>query len=60
MYNQNVGLVMFVIDYFALRNEREEAEQFVEYTYLNLDIDRAMYKFLHDYLEISFQNKGDK
>ena len=51
---------MFVIEYFASRNDREEAESFIEYAYSKLDIDRGMYGILKDYLEIAFKNKGDK
>ncbi len=60
MDGYQIGLTMFVIEYFASRNEREEAESFIEYAYLKLDIDRGMYGLLKDYLEIAFNNKEDK
>lgn len=60
MNGYELGITMFVIDYFAMRNEREEAESFIEYAYSKFDIDRGMYGLLKDYLEIAFKNKGDK
>ena len=60
MDGYQIGLTMFVIEYFASRNDREEAESFIEYAYSKLDIDRGMYGILKDYLEIAFKNKGDK
>lgn len=60
MDGYQIGLTMSVIEYFASRNEREEAESFIEYEYSKFDIDRGMYGLLKDYLEIAFKNKGDK
>lgn len=60
MNGYELGLTMFVIDYFAMRNEREEAEAFIEYAYLNLDIEHGLYKVLSVYLEKAFKNKEDK
>ena len=60
MNGYEIGLTMFVIDYFATRNERKEAEEFIEYAYSKLDIDRGMYGILKDYIEIAFKNKGVK
>lgn len=60
MNGYELGLTMFVIDYFAMRNEREEAEAFIEYAYLNLNIDCWLYKVLSIYIEKVFKNKEDK
>jgi len=60
MDGYQIGLTMSVIEYFASRIEREEAESFIEYAYSKFDIDRGMYGILKDYLEIAFKNKGDK
>lgn len=35
MDGYQIGLTMFVIEYFATRNEREEAESFIEIAFNN-------------------------
>ena len=55
-----LGLTMFTIDFFASINERKVAEEYIDYLFFRLNIDRTLYKLLHEYLIIQFKNKEER
>ena len=57
MNGYELGLTMFTIDFFVSRNERKVADEYIEYLFFRLNIDRTLYKLLHEYLEIQVENK---
>ena len=60
MNGYELGLTMFTIDFFVSINERKVAEEYIEFLFFRLNIDRTLYKLLHEYLRIQFKNKEDK
>ena len=60
MNGYELGLTMFTIDFFISRNERKEAEEYIDYLFLRLNIGRTMHNLLRDYLEIQFKNKEER
>lgn len=60
MNGYELSLTMFTIDFFVSINERKVAEEYVEFLFFRLNIDRTLYKLLHEYLRIQFKNKEDK
>ena len=60
MNGYELGLTMFTIDFFVSINERKVAEEYIEFLFFRLNIDRTLYKLLHEYLIIQFKNKEDK
>ena len=60
MNGYELGLTMLTIDFFVSRNERKVAEEYIEYLFFRLNIDRTLYKLLHEYLEIQVKNKEYK
>lgn len=60
MNGYELGLTMFTIDFFVSRNERKVAEEYVDYLFFRLDIDRTLYKLLNEYIRIQFENREDK
>ena len=57
MNGYELGLTMFTIDFFVSINERKVAEEYIDYLFFRLNIDRTSYKLLHEYLIIQFKNK---
>ena len=60
MNGYELGLTMFTIDFLASRNERKVAEEYIDYLFFRLNIDRTLYKLLHEYLIIQFKNKEER
>ena len=60
MNGYELGLTMFTIDFFASINERKVAEEYIDYLFFRLNIDRTLYKLLHEYLIIQFKNKEER
>ena len=60
MNGYELGLTMFTIDFLVSRNERKVAEEYIDYLFFRLNIDRTLYKLLYEYLRIQFKNKEDK
>ena len=60
MNGYELGLTMFTIDFLVSRNERKVAEEYIDYLSFRLNIDRTLYKLLHEYLIIQFKNKEER
>ena len=60
MNGYELGLTMFTIDFLVSRNERKVAEEYIDYLFFRLNIDRTLYKLLHEYLIIQFKNKEER
>ena len=51
---------MFTIHFFVSRNERKVAEEYIDYLFFRLNIDRTLYELLNEYIRIQFENNEDK
>ena len=60
MNGYELGLTMLTIDFFVSINERKVAEEYIDYLFFRLNIDRSLYKLLHEYLIIQFKNKEER